>query len=61
MREQLEVHLLNYQGDLYGRRLTVSFFERLRGEKKFDSVEALKAQIATDVTAAEAWFQRHDS
>lgn len=58
--DRLEVHLLHYKGDLYGKRLTVSFLSRLRGEKKFDSVEMLQQQITTDVQTAETWFQRND-
>ncbi len=45
----LEVHLLDFHGDLYGRDLEVEFLCFLRGEKKFASVEDLKAQIARDV------------
>ena len=47
----LEAHLLDFDGDLYGEPATVQFAARLRGEVKFDSVEALVAQIAADVTA----------
>jgi riboflavin kinase / FMN adenylyltransferase len=48
----LEVHLLDTQQDLYGARLRVGFVERLRGEHRFEHVEALKAQIVRDVEAA---------
>lgn len=48
----VEVHLLDVDRDLYDARMRVAFVERLRGEQKFDGVEALKAQIARD--AAEA-------
>jgi riboflavin kinase/FMN adenylyltransferase len=48
----LEVHVLDFQGDLYGRRLRVSFIERLRGEITFPSVEALVAQIGRDAERA---------
>ena len=44
-----EVHLLDYQGDLYGRELKIDIVKRLRAEKKYDSVEALKKQIAEDI------------
>lgn len=51
--ETLEAHLPDYAGgDLYGRALEVRFLRRLRDEMKFDSVEALKAQIRADVDAA---------
>ena len=44
----VEVHLLNWSGDLYGRELRVNLVEFLRSEQKFDSVEALKQQITQD-------------
>jgi riboflavin kinase/FMN adenylyltransferase len=46
------VHLLDWSGDLYGRRLRVWFEGRLRGERAFPSAEALVEQIETDVAAA---------
>ena len=45
----LECHLLDFAGDLYGEAVRVRFVERLRGEERFDSVEALVDQIRTDV------------
>jgi riboflavin kinase/FMN adenylyltransferase len=45
----VEVYLLDYRGDLYGRELAVEIIEHLRGEKKFDTPEELKKQIAEDV------------
>ncbi len=50
--ELLEAHLFDFAGDLYGRNLRVAFVERLRAEKKFDGLDALKAQIAEDCRAA---------
>ena len=47
----LEVHLLDFAGDLYGRFLRVGFVARLRGETKFPDLSALRAQIARDVEA----------
>ena len=47
-----EVHLLDAQQDLYGKELEVRFIARLREERRFDSVDALKAQIAADVQQA---------
>ena len=53
--EQLiEVYLLDYQGDLYGRELAIDIIERLRDEKKFDTPEQLKKQIAEDVKQGQA-------
>jgi riboflavin kinase/FMN adenylyltransferase len=51
--EAFEVHLLDWAGgDLYGRVLEVRFLERLRDERKFESVEALRKQIEADVVLA---------
>ena len=46
----LEVHLLDFQGDLYDQPLTISFLSFLREEKKFDSLEELKNQITADIS-----------
>ena len=48
----IEVHLLNWVGDLYGQTLTVSLEAFLRPEQKFDSLDSLKAQIQKDCEAA---------
>jgi riboflavin kinase/FMN adenylyltransferase len=48
----LEVHLLEFDGDLYGEDLGVDFVARLREERRFPSVEALAAQIHADIAAA---------
>ena len=45
---RVEVHLFDFDGDLYGRRLELSFVKRLRGEQRFDGLEALVAQIKLD-------------
>ena len=50
----LEVHLLDFDGDLYGKRLRVAFHTRLRDEARFPSVDALVAQIQRDIDAARA-------
>lgn len=49
---RLETHVLDFDGDLYGRRIAVAFVERLRGEERFSSVQALVAQIRNDASAA---------
>jgi riboflavin kinase/FMN adenylyltransferase len=48
----VEAHLLDFSGDLYGRRVRLEFLERLREEMRFSSVEALKAQVARDIESA---------
>lgn len=49
---RLEIHLLDFQGDLYGQRLTVYFCLKLRDEQKFEGIEALQAQLARDIALA---------
>ena len=53
-KAHLEVHLLDFAGDLYDRRLTVVFHQKLREEQCFASLEALKTAINADVAAARA-------
>ena len=48
----LEVHVFDYSGSLYGQRLRVDFIARLRPEQRFESLQALQAQIALDSEAA---------
>jgi riboflavin kinase/FMN adenylyltransferase len=52
IQQTVEVHLLDWSGDLYGQTLTVSLAEFLRPEQKFASLEELKAQIQSDSTTA---------
>jgi riboflavin kinase / FMN adenylyltransferase len=52
LRRTVETHLLDWSGDLYGRRVRVAFVERLREEQRFAGIEALKAQIARDAVQA---------
>ena len=47
-RQTLEVNILGFDGDLYGQTVQVTFVERLRDERKFDSPEALAAQLEQD-------------
>ena len=49
----LEVHVLRLHENLYGRQLTISFVERLRDERRFDTIEELKAQLQNDVKQTE--------
>jgi riboflavin kinase/FMN adenylyltransferase len=53
----LEAHLLDFEADLYGQAARVRFLHRLRGQERFDTVEALVEQMANDVEAAREWFR----
>lgn len=48
----VETHLLDYEGELYGKHLEIRFLVRLRGERAFPSLDALRAQIASDTDKA---------
>lgn len=50
----IEVHLFDFDGDLYGAQLRVGFVRRLRSQRKFDGADALRRQIALDCEAARA-------
>ncbi|MFT7406290.1 bifunctional riboflavin kinase/FAD synthetase [Zhongshania sp.] len=52
----LEVHLLNFEENIYGRNIKVVFRKKLRNEHKFDGLDALKAQITQDVAQARSYF-----
>jgi riboflavin kinase/FMN adenylyltransferase len=54
----IETHVLRYAGDLYGRTVRLSFVQRLRDERRFDSVDALRAQIDADRRRADHLFSR---
>ena len=48
----VEAHLIDFEGDLYGEPLRIAFLERMRGERRFDSVDALVEQMRLDVVQA---------
>jgi len=53
----LEVHLFDFNGDLYDRHVHVEFFHKIRDEMKFDGLAALSAQIAKDAQVARNFFK----
>jgi riboflavin kinase/FMN adenylyltransferase len=57
----IEAHLLDFRGDLYGTRVTLSLVRRLRAEMKFASVDALRQQIGADAAAARDLLAGHGS
>lgn len=57
LKPVLEVHLLDFSRDIYGAHVTVNFLHKLRAEEKYDSLAALKAQIACDVASVRRYFE----
>jgi len=55
-RLRVEAHLLDFDGDLYGQEMEITFVEKLRDERKFPSLDTLKEQIARDIEAARRLF-----
>lgn len=54
----LEVHVFDFNGDLYDKHVHVEFYHKVRDEMKFESLDALKAQIAKDIVVAKEYFKR---
>jgi riboflavin kinase/FMN adenylyltransferase len=54
----VETYVIRFSGDLYGREVQLGFVQRLRDERRFDDVDALKSQIEADVRRAERLFTR---
>jgi riboflavin kinase/FMN adenylyltransferase len=48
----IEAHIFNFDRDIYGRRVKLDLIERIRPERKFESAEALRNQIALDLSKA---------
>jgi len=57
----VEAYLLDWSGDLYGEQLTIEFLARLRGERRFDSVDTLIAQMHRDVEDARRVYSVHSA
>ena len=53
-----EAHVIDFEGDLYGQKIELSFERRLRAEREFSGVDALREQIARDVDEARRWLAR---
>ena len=57
-QRSIEVHLFDFDGDLYGQMLTLELLHHLRKEQEFGTLEALQQQLATDEAACKAWLQQ---
>ena len=55
----IEVHILDFDKNIYGEEVKVGWYKRIRSEKKFDGIESLKAQIEKDKNEAIEYFQEH--
>lgn len=53
---RLETHIFGFDGEVYGEKMTVSLMQRVRGERKFDTVQELSAQLSRDKQTVEAIF-----
>lgn len=56
--KRIEAHLFDYEGDLYGKKMSIEFIARLRDEQKFGSLEALVQQLKADKDAALSIFKK---
>lgn len=56
----LEVHILDFNENIYGKHVHVEFLHKIRDEMKFNDLDALKAQIAQDVIVAREYFNKQD-
>ena len=59
--QSIEVHLFDFSKDIYGLQLEVEILERLRDEKKFDSLEALKQQLSKDLINSKNYLKENDA
>ena len=55
----LEVHLFDFDQDIYGKRLTVTFHHKFRDDVRFDDLDALQVQISKDLEVTKQWFKEH--
>ena len=55
-QRRVEVHLLDFQGELYEKEIELTFVEKLRDERKFPTLDTLREQIGRDIQEAQARF-----
>jgi len=61
LREQLEVHLFDFDADIYGKAVTVEFLQFVRSEQKFSGLEQLQVQIEKDVASVKEYFSNAET
>jgi len=54
----LEVHIFDFDEEIYGKLLTVTFLSKVRDERKFDGLDSLKNQIEQDISETREWFAK---
>jgi riboflavin kinase/FMN adenylyltransferase len=52
----LEIHIFDFNKDIYGERIEVEFFKKIRNEQKFENLEKLKEQINSDIEKTRKYF-----
>ena len=55
----VETHLLDFAGDLYGKKAKINFLKRVRGEKKFENIAHLQEQMEQDILFCRSYFKVH--
>ncbi|GAB4250352.1 MAG: bifunctional riboflavin kinase/FAD synthetase [Vicingaceae bacterium] len=55
-KKSIEVHIFNFDGDIYNKQLKIEFYKRIRNEQKFNDLEALKNQLLTDEQQVKSFF-----
>lgn len=56
-KQMLEVYICNFSADIYGKRITIEFYKKIRNEKKFKTIEELKFQIEQDILSIKEWIK----
>lgn len=56
--QTIEIHFIDFNEDLYGQKITIFFLKRMRNEQKFESLDALKNQLALDKSMAQEFIER---
>ena len=58
-RVNVEGYILDFSGDLYGQTVRMEFYARLRGERRFESLEALRAEVMKNGEETRGYFEKH--